>query len=113
MHEVGLAQSIVELVREKAAEGSFTAVKTVVLRLGALANVETDALRFGFECARRGTIAEHAALEIRHTPGTATCVACGGTVEVRSRLDECALCGSGQLLVTSGDELRVIELEVS
>jgi len=113
MHEVGLAQSIVDIVREKAGDGSFRVVKTVFLRLGALANVEPEALQFGFECARRGTIAQEATLQIERTPGTARCMGCGKEVTVQTRLDECPVCGSGQLVVMTGDEFRVTELEVS
>ncbi len=113
MHEVGLAQSIVDLVQEKAADGSFHRVTTVFLQLGALANVEPGALLFGFECARRGTVANDATLQIKRTPGTAVCAACGAEVKVQTRLDQCSACGSGQVLVMSGDEFRVTELEVS
>lgn len=113
MHEVGLAQSIVELVREQARAQSFASVKTVFLRIGALANVEPDALLFGFDSASRGTVAEGARLEIERSPGTALCAACGKSVVVSSRLEDCPSCSSSQLLITSGDELRVTELEVA
>ena len=37
---------------------------------------------------------------------------CGCTVHVSQRFDACPNCGSFQLQVTGGDELKVKELEV-
>jgi len=87
MHEVGLAQSIVELVRKQARAQAFASVKTVFLR--ALANVEPDALVFGFDSASRGTVAEGARLEVERSPGSAFCASCGMDVVVSSRLEDC------------------------
>jgi len=89
MHEVGLAQSIVELVREQARAQAFASVKTVFLRTGALANVEPDALVFGFDSASRGTVAAGARLEVERSPGSAFCASCGMDVVVSSRLEDC------------------------
>ncbi len=113
MHEVALAQSIVEIVRDQARLNHADCVKAVFLRIGALANVEPEALSFGFESAARGTLAEGARLEIERTPGSAFCAGCGSDVQVESRVALCPSCGSGQLLITGGEELRVTELEVS
>jgi hydrogenase nickel incorporation protein HypA/HybF len=113
MHEVALAQSIIEIVRDQARANHADCVKAVHLRIGALANVEPDALSFGFESAARGTIVEGARLEIERTPGSAFCAGCGSDVQVDSRVALCPSCGSGQLLITGGEELRVTELEVT
>jgi hydrogenase nickel incorporation protein HypA/HybF len=113
MHEVALAQSIVEIVRDHARANGADAVRVVYLRIGALANVEPEALVFGFDSAARGTEAEGARLSIERTPGTALCAGCGADVEVDSRLADCPKCGSAQLLVTGGEEFRVTELEVA
>jgi hydrogenase nickel incorporation protein HypA/HybF len=113
MHEVALAQSIVDIVRDHAKAKAFGSVKRVFLRIGALAHVEPEALVFGFDSAARGTVADGATLEIERTPGTAFCAACGKDVEVSARVSDCPACGSAQLLVTGGDEMRVTELEVA
>ncbi|MCU0702262.1 MAG: hydrogenase maturation nickel metallochaperone HypA [Myxococcaceae bacterium] len=113
MHEVALAQSIVDIVREQTKGQTFGAVTRVFLRIGALSSVEPEALVFGFDSAARGTVADGARLEIVRTPGTAFCAACGRDVQVAARIDDCPACGSAQLLITGGDELRVTELEVA
>lgn len=112
MHELALAQGILEIVRDQAASQRFTRVRAVHLAVGALSNVEPDALLFGFEVAARGTLAEGAALEIERLPGRAFCTACVREVAVERRGDPCPSCAGYQWVVASGDELKVKSLEV-
>lgn len=112
MHELSLAQGIVDVVRDAARVERFARVRRVRVVVGALACVEPTALSFGFESVAKGTVAEGATLELELLPGAAQCVACGRRVEIASRAEVCPACGSGQLLVTGGDELRVKDLEV-
>lgn len=112
MHEVALAQGIVDIVREQATRAACRVVKVVHLRVGALSSVEPEALLFGFESAARGTVVEGATLAIERTLGKARCMGCERDAQVESRLALCPHCGSGQLLITGGDELRITELEV-
>ncbi|MCA3014129.1 MAG: hydrogenase maturation nickel metallochaperone HypA [Myxococcaceae bacterium] len=113
MHEVALAQRIVEIVQEQAGRLRFEGVKRVFLRLGAFAHVEPEALTFGFAAAARGTIAQGATLEIERAPGTGFCAGCGGDVVVTSRFSDCPVCGFAPLRIAGGDEFRVTELEVA
>ena len=112
MHELALAQGIIDVVEAQARAQRFSRVTRVRLVVGALASVEPDALRFGFEAASRGTIAEGAALDIEQPPGAGHCVACGAEVTLSSRGAPCPGCGSFMVLMRGGDELRVEDLEV-
>ena len=56
--------------------------------------------------------ARGATLEIIETPGIAWCMACSKSVEIKQRYEPCPSCGSYQLQVTGGEEMRVKELEV-
>jgi hydrogenase nickel incorporation protein HypA/HybF len=77
-----------------------------------MAGVEVDALRFCLDVVARGTLAEAARLEIVATEGRGFCLQCGKPVAVAARYDACPECGSYQVQVTGGDEMRVKELEV-
>lgn len=112
MHEMALCESIVQVLEQQAAVQNYSVVKTVRLEIGPLAGVELDALRFGFDVVTRGTLAEQAELEIIETKGEAWCMQCADTVPVTQRFDACPRCGSYQLQVTSGEEMRIKELEV-
>lgn len=112
MHEMSLAEGVLGAIEDAARAQRFTAVKTVRLEIGRLAAVELDALRFAFDVVKRGGIADGAQLEIVDVPGAAWCLRCCDTVPLASRGDACPRCGSHQLQVASGEQLRVKELEV-
>lgn len=112
MHEVSLAQGIVDIVSEHARKGAFSRVTVVHVELGALANVLPDALAVGFDAASRGTAAEGARLEYRHTGGKGWCSDCAADIEVASRLATCPRCSGTRWIVTGGEQMRVLELEV-
>jgi hydrogenase nickel incorporation protein HypA/HybF len=112
MHEMSLAEGVVQIVEDYARRENFRRVKTVWLEIGRLSGVETEAMRFCFEAATRRTVAEGAKLEILETPGSAWCLKCSEPVAVAARYDPCPRCGGYQLQVTGGTEMRVKELEV-
>ncbi len=113
MHEMAICESILGILKEQAAEQRFDTVKRVRLEIGPLSGVEIEALKFGFDVVTRGSLAESAALEIVETQASAWCMPCGETVTIRERFDACPKCGSHQLQVTAGEELRIKELEVN
>jgi len=112
MHEMSLAESVVQIVEDTARRNGGTRVSSVTLEIGALAGVEIEALRFCFDAASRDTIAAGATLLIDRPEGTAWCMPCGETVRVAGLGEACPRCGSYQLQVTGGDELRVREIEL-
>lgn len=112
MHEMSLCEGIVQILETESARQHFSKVKTVWLEIGALAGVEIAALRFGFEVVSRHTLADGAKLEIIELPAQAWCMGCSQSVTIKQRYDACPACGSYQLQVTSGDALRIKELEV-
>lgn len=113
MHEMSLAEGILQIVESAAKANDARAVRAVWLELGALSHVELDALRFSFDAVTRGTVADGAQLEVVATPGRAWCMPCGGTVDLGRLGDPCPRCGSYQLQVTQGEEMRVREIEIA
>jgi hydrogenase nickel incorporation protein HypA/HybF len=112
MHEMALAQSIVELVQDHAQRDAFTRTRTIRLSIGAMALVDPRALEFGFDAVSRGTVAEGARLVIERPAGTAFCMDCSGNVEVGAHGDPCPACGGYGWLLVAGDDMRVVDLEV-
>lgn len=112
MHEMALTESIVDIVSDEARKQGFAKVRIVRLQIGAMAHVEPEALRFCFDAVSRGTVAEGATLDIRRLPGEGWCLDCGKTVPLEERFGACPECGKRHVQMTSGDELRVEELEV-
>jgi hydrogenase nickel incorporation protein HypA/HybF len=113
MHEMSLAEGVLGVVQEAARAHQPCTVRTVRLEIGALAAVECEALRFAFDVVKRGSVAEAAELDIVQVPGTAWCLQCSRSVTIGERGDPCPQCGSWQLQVTGGGEMRVRELELA
>lgn len=112
MHEMSLCESVLHLIEESAESNHFSKVKTVWLEVGSLAAVETEAMRFNFDLIMKGTLVEGARLELIEIPATAWCAACEKDVEISQRYDSCPYCGRAGLPLSSGDEMRIRELEV-
>jgi hydrogenase nickel incorporation protein HypA/HybF len=112
MHEMSLAESVVQIAEETARANGGGRVTTVLLQVGRLAGVEIDALRFCFDAASRQSLAAGARLVIEQPDGQAWCLPCGETVPLAGLGEPCPRCGSHQLQVTGGNELRVQEIEI-
>ena len=112
MHEMSIAESIVEIAEEAARrEGAFR-VRTVFAKIGELAGVEIEALRFCWEAVTREGPAAGAGLDITRIPGQAWCLHCSETIALCSSFAPCPRCGGDQLAITGGTEMRVREIEV-
>jgi hydrogenase nickel incorporation protein HypA/HybF len=112
MHELSIAESIIDLAVQEAKKRNSPAIATIKLRLGEFTGVVREALEFGFEAARRGTLAEAAALEIELVPLKTRCSQCG---LVGRPVDDfcflCAVCGR-PVEIISGREMQVEYLEL-
>ena len=87
MHEMSIAEGIVQVLEEQAVIQKYRQVKKVWLEIGQMAGIELESLRFCFGAVTNGTLAENAALEIIETKGEAWCMQCAKTVSVRQRFD--------------------------
>jgi hydrogenase nickel incorporation protein HypA/HybF len=113
VHELSIAQSILDIVDQYVPADRQPEVKTVRVQVGDLSGVVVDSLSFCFSAVTAGTPLEQAALEITAVPLEAECRTCRN----RSRIEEfvflCPACGGSDLLVTSGRELQVTEIELA
>jgi hydrogenase nickel incorporation protein HypA/HybF len=109
---MSLCESIVQIIEDQARAQRFSKVRRVVLDIGVLSAVDVDALRFCFDVVAADGVAQGAALDIHTSPAQAWCMPCATRVEINQRIDPCPLCGGHQLVVESGDDMRIKELEV-
>ncbi len=111
MHELSLAESVIDLVEASRREHAFVRVHVVRLAVGALAAVEPEALDFAFASVASGTCAQGARLEIVEVPGQGECSRCGIRGPMEELVAVCAACG-GPMAVVAGRDLRVLDLDV-
>jgi hydrogenase nickel incorporation protein HypA/HybF len=111
MHELSIAESLLEIVEKAAAEHGVTRVRRLRIVIGALGNVIPEALEFAFEVAGRGTVADGARLDIVHVPVTVRCNACRAESELEDYAFVCLACGSVDVDVVRGNELYLDSIE--
>jgi hydrogenase nickel incorporation protein HypA/HybF len=109
MHEMAITQSVVDAVCERAAGRR---VHSVRVQVGALCAVVPDAMEFCFGLAVEGTLADGARLDLDIEPGSARCRACGTQFALSDPILLCA-CGSADVEVLTGRDLRILTMEVS
>jgi hydrogenase nickel incorporation protein HypA/HybF len=109
---MSLAEGVLQLIEDAARKDRFSKVTTVWLEIGQLSGVEPEAMAFCFDAVARDSVAAGARLEIIALPGAGWCMACAKTVAMTEVFGECPECGSYQMQVTGGTEMRVKELEV-
>ena len=112
MHEMSLMESVREIVEADARTQRASRVTAVRLRIGALATVDPEALRFAFDVVMKGGCAAGAALEIESAPGAGWCWDCAQTVTVGAGALCCPQCGGSKLEITGGTEMRVHEIDL-
>ncbi len=112
MHEMSLAEGVLQLVEDTARRENASRVKLVVLEIGRMSSVEPEALKFCFEAVTKGSIAQDARLEILDLPGVGWCMQCAEAVAMQERYGACPKCGSHQVQPTGGTEMRVKEIEI-
>ena len=112
MHELALAESILDAVdRELQAYPRTTPVR-VGVKVGVMAAVDVDALRFCFEIALRGSKWPLLKLDAVVIPGEAHCLACGHKMRTETTVLDCRRCGSTQTVMHGSDDLELTCLEV-
>ncbi|HTR80510.1 MAG TPA: hydrogenase maturation nickel metallochaperone HypA [Bacteroidota bacterium] len=112
MHELSIAQNILEIVAERLTADQREHVKSIKLRVGEQAGVVAESLQFGFHALTESTPLQASVLEIERVPFVVQCQKCGGQSTNDAGIFFCSLCNSDNVRMISGDELEVIAFEV-
>jgi hydrogenase nickel incorporation protein HypA/HybF len=112
MHELGIAEAVLDAIQKEAARHPHARVVKVGLRIGELAGVDRSALRFAFEAIVQGTELERLHLEIEHCPRKQKCQDCGEGFVVQDYDLQCPHCHGSQSDCIGGDELDLAFVEV-
>jgi len=108
MHEFGLAEGVLDTVRQRAAGRP---VRRVKVRAGIRHGVDEESMAQAFSFVAAGTEADGAALDLVTVPVRVTCRACGEARDTYDVLAVCISCGADTVDLTGGDELVLESLE--
>ncbi len=113
MHELSIASSILDLVRQHVPDGRLSDVRAIEVRVGRLSGVVGDSLAFSFEALVRDTELSGAELVIEDVPLRCRCRSCRAEFELIDPIFSCSSCGQPGLEVLSGTELQVVQIELA
>ena len=112
MHELSIAQSIVELAEEQARNHQAQCIEELELEIGSLAGIEWQALEFALETCVKETLLENAHI-VRHIiSGEGRCGDCETAFPVDTLFSSCPACGSYAVKIIKGKELRINSIVV-
>ncbi len=107
MHELSIADNIINAVKDSAHSRGMLTVSKIGVRIGSLSSVDPDALTFGFDVLKRDQGRGDCELAIEFVKTTARCTKCAGEFEVKDFVFVCPQCGSSQCDLVSGQELEI------
>ena len=113
MHELGVAQSILDIVRQYVPKDQEPAVRAVKVRIGEMAGIVADSLEFCFQALTHETPLESARLEILRVPFQGQCGDCTATFHIEGGVFVCLVCGGLNIHVLTGRELDIAEIEMA
>ena len=109
MHEMSITQGIIDLCLEHA---GGRRIRSLQVEIGTLSSVVPEAVEFCFEACTRETSLEGALLHIIRIPGSGQCLECDKETPLMELYGACHHCKSNRVVIVTGEELRVREIEV-
>jgi len=112
MHELSIAQNIVDIVGQYVAPEEQERVRTVTVRIGAMAGVVPDSLEFCFSAVISHTPLANATMVMEQVPFVVACHVCSQETESEPGIALCPRCGSLDTEIRSGTELQVVSIDI-
>ena len=112
MHELSIALSIVEIAEEEISKAGRAGAEEIVLEIGSLAGVDTQALDFAWKEAVLNTVLEKAACLIETIAGKARCLNCNSVFELSFLYDPCPFCQDFRKELLQGKEIRIKSIAI-
>ena len=112
MHELSIAESIVQAVVKVAEDNHYGQIKSIRLEIGALSGIVEDSLSFCFPVVAEGTALEGVSLDIINVPLTLACRDCGSQTCPKEPWMICGQCQGSRVDVIAGKEMTIKSIEV-
>ncbi|BAM03493.1 hydrogenase maturation nickel metallochaperone HypA/HybF [Phycisphaera mikurensis] len=112
MHELSVAISIVDSLKDVLEEEDGGKVSSVSVAVGAHAGVVIEALRYAWGPATCGTPLEGSVLDVEAVPATVWCGRCASESVLPGVRLSCPACGAATPVLLSGKELDLLSFEL-
>ena len=112
MHELSVAQNIMEIVQSNLPVDNTSRVNSVKIRVGRVSGVVPESLSFCFTAITQDTPLAGASLDIENIPFMVRCRTCNVSFESEMGIVLCPKCGGIETEVLSGFDLQVVAIEL-
>ncbi len=113
MHELSIAQSILDIAITECRKAEYKRVNSISLRIGKVSGIKVRSLLFAFDIIKIDTIAQGAALICEEVPVAGYCPECRNNFTAASELVlACPECGGTRFSINGGRELDIVEIDV-
>jgi len=107
MHEVSVMRNLLNIVEAAAERERAERIDVIHLRIGEMAGINFESLKFAFEILSKGTRAEGGKLEYDKVGLLGRCSGCSCEFSPDDLVFRCPECGSGRVDIIAGREMEV------
>ncbi len=111
MHELGLCDALLRMVKDVAVKEELTHVEKLTLEIGELSGVVPAYMADCWTAVIDGTELQDAKLEIVTIPGVARCLDCEEEFRIDLKSMRCPFCQGDKLMPISGNDMTLREIE--
>ena len=112
MHELSVAQNIIEMVQQHVPAPQWQRVRAVRVKVGAVAGIVSDSLEFSFQAITSNSLFSRTQLITERIPFRVRCHSCQAVTENEDGFALCGACENSDVSIISGTELQVTEIEL-
>ena len=111
MHELGLCDALLRMVKDISVKEELTQVEKITLEIGELSGVVPAYMSDCWTAVVDGTPFQNTALVIESVPGVARCLDCEEEFRIDMKSLRCPFCQSDKLMPISGQDMTLKEIE--
>jgi len=113
MHELPIAQSILDIALKHADKAEAKRITNLYLVMGELSKIVDESIQFYWDIIAKDTIAEGATLHFRYVPAEFQCMACFEKYHPSDSEEfECPNCGAVGVKIIAGEEFSLEAIDV-
>lgn len=112
MHELSIAQNIIQIVNSSVEQDKHRLVDKINLKVGLLSNILIESLKFSYNSIIENTHLKNSRLEIEVLPIRISCNDCSEITTTNDFIFSCPNCKSSAINVIGGDEMVISSIHL-
>lgn len=113
MHELSIAQNIVEIAIDSVPDKDRNKIERIMLEIGDMSGIVSDSLQFCFDVIKKDTPLKNTEMIIKKIPFLIFCNSCKAETTNEFGIRSCGICNEFNTRVISGTEMKITGLELN